>query len=529
MRGLALTACATALVACSSNPCDGLKEACVAVEIDGEAPRGDRFDVGVHQGATRLFAHVADPHDAEASLPVRFAIILPESLSGSLRIDVSMLSGETLLGAGSGSVSVPPSGQLVKIALRTAGDGFSLFDGFESARDGSADLGSADLSVPDLRLSRTTSFDTAATIPVATNPRSLAIADIDGDTKADVIVSAADPTAYLWTLRGRGDRTFDAPASDPALTSSAFWVGVLRIQPSDPVELLALKGDNSVTRLRRNGSSYQVIQTFSNPAGSAGIQPIAALIADLDGDGLRDVVVSNYHGGTAAGDAYVYRGGTMNMQSTLLAPTILPSLGRISQASYSIAAGSFDSNPGIDLLFVGAEPGDLAIDASELRFARGTGSTMFAPHVPVHADGNDEIYGVLAAQFVPGGAEEVLEVTAQGARLLQGSPSAGYTHGPPIASSPLAYGAIVDDWNGDGVPDFAFASASSSLDGGTQGGSVHVFTSDGTGGFVAFDILAVGDSPYALASGDLDGDDLPEIVTADLTAGTISVLHNTSH
>lgn len=84
----------------------------------------------------------------------------------------------------------------------------------------------------------------------------------------------------------------------------------------------------------------------------------------------------------------------------------------------------------------------------------------------------------------------------------------------------------VGDLDGDGRADIAVANSGNA--------SVSVFRSVGSpGGFTTASLapkvdFAVGDSPFAVVIGDVDGDERPELIVANNSSGSISVLRNTS-
>ncbi len=95
----------------------------------------------------------------------------------------------------------------------------------------------------------------------------------------------------------------------------------------------------------------------------------------------------------------------------------------------------------------------------------------------------------------------------------------------PSPGSPLVVGAgpqsiAIGDVNGDGNPDIATANSA--------GNSVTVLRGNGSGGFTAASMspFAVGAGPRAIAIADLNGDGLPDIVTANSADNTVTVLLN---
>ena len=127
---------------------------------------------------------------------------------------------------------------------------------------------------------------------------SVAVADVNGDSKPDLVVSNQCDTSIncahglVGVLLGNGDGTFQPAASyDPGGTG-AWSVAVADVNgDGKPDLLLAIAFSNMVAVLLGNGDgTFQGATTY----GSGGILPRSVAVADLNGDGKPDVAVSNF-------------------------------------------------------------------------------------------------------------------------------------------------------------------------------------------------------------------------------------------
>lgn len=290
------------------------------------------------------------------------------------------------------------------------------------------------------------------------SPRSVALGDVNGDGKLD-IVAANYTDNNVTVLLGTGSGSF-APAA-----RSPFAVGLSPMS----VALGDVNGDGKLDIVTANQNGYSASVLLGDGAGgfaeaagspvSAGNTPVSVALGDLNGDGKLDIVTANY-----------------------LANTVTVLLGN-GRGGFAPSAGSPfavpGSNPWPNSVALGDVNGDGKLDL-------------------VTADGNNNTLTVLVGDGVGGFA-----------------PAPG---SPMSTGTARASGVGVADVNGDGKLDI-YACLSTN--------AVTVLLGDGAGGFTAApgSPFAVGAGAYSGALGDVNGDGTLDIVVVDGgAANLVSVL-----
>ncbi len=321
-----------------------------------------------------------------------------------------------------------------------------------------------------------TSFAAKEDFMTSNAPVGVVVADFDGDGKLDVAVAnQASNTVSVYhnnSTAGLIDASSLAPRVDFATAGSPGGIAACDIDGDGKPEIVVTATTDDVVSVLHNTTTVGVINTGSfsfHEDYATGAGPNAVATADIDGDGKQDILVGNT---------------TDNTLSVL----------RNTSTTGIIDAATFSG--GVD-------------------FATGTGPSGVAV---ADLDGDGKIDVVVANN----GSDNVsiLRNTATSGAITTGSLDTKFDFA--VGSSPNAVG--VGDMDGDSRPDISVPNMAD--------GTVSVLRNAGFSGSLttaSFDSevsFAQNSSPVAIVIGDLDGDHEPEIICADAAADVISVLKN---
>lgn len=354
-------------------------------------------------------------------------------------------------------------------------------------------------------------------------PRALLTADVNGDGILDVLTAnyTSDDVSVLLGLNvgGVATGTFGAPTPFAAGDSPESVVaadvngdGILDILTanvySDDVSVLLGQGSGGVG----NG-------TFAGPSPfAAGIGPKDLAAADVNGDEILDIVTAN----DFSDDVTVLIGqGSMGVgDGTFAAPAAYAA----ADGPRALDVGDVDSDGILDLVVACAISGDVAILPGS--GSGGLGDGTFDAAVLVAAGKRPE--DLMLADVNSDGISDVLvaDYNADAVLLLIGLGAPG--SGDGTFAAPLSFtvgdapmGLAAGDINGDGILDVITANDYSDdvtvLVGGGHAGR-------GNGSFAPGVTLRTGASPYDVQIADLDRDGDRDVITSNNGSDDVTVL-----
>ena len=360
-----------------------------------------------------------------------------------------------------------------------------------------------------------TSEDIAAKVDftTGTNPISVAIGDIDGDGKPDLAVANLNSAtvSVLLNTGSSGSISF-ATKVDFTTGTSPYSVAIGDIDGDGKPDLaIANYSSNAVSVLRNTGSSGSI--SFATKVDfTTGTNPFSVAIGDIDGDGKPDLVVANSTSNTVSMLRNTGTSGSISFATTVDFAT--------GTNPYSVAIGDIDGDGKLDLAV--ANNGSATV--SVLRNTGSSGSISFATKVDFTTGTNP--FSVAIGDIDGDGKPDLAIANSSSATVsvLRNNGSSGsisFATKVDFTTGGNPRSVAIGDIDGDGKSDLAIANYNNT--------TVSVLRNTGSSGSISFATkvdFTTGSFPFSVAFGDIDGDGKPDLVVANSTSNTVSVLRN---
>jgi hypothetical protein len=369
--------------------------------------------------------------------------------------------------------------------------------------------------------------------PGGWTPTSVMLSDVNGDGKADIVVSNRDSND-IAVLLGNGDGTFQSAVTYSSGDSKPISVAVADVNgDGKPDAVVANSGGDDIAVLLGNGDgTFQKAATY----GSGGHKPGFVAVADVNGDGRLDVVVAN----ECSDSSFTVGFGTVgvllgNGDGTFQTAVTYGSGGG---PTVSLAVADVNSDGKFDIVVANYQTHqNCQTQSCSIGVLLGNGNGTFQPVVTYDSGGfRASSIGVtdVNGERKPDIVVSNLDTNDIGVLLGNGDGTfqQAITYGG--SNMYLPDSVTVIDVNGDGKPDIVVADYCDIWD--CKVGLVSILLGNGDGTFQTEVIYGSGgDQALSVAVADLNGDGRPDVVVSNgcdtwdqCNHSTIGVLINTS-
>ena len=382
---------------------------------------------------------------------------------------------------------------------------------------------------------------------IGADASSVTLADVNGDGHLDILVTNQCASASncsstgVVVLLGNGDGTFQPGVSYGVPGSNAFSIVAADLNGDGKLDLVVSEqcsssnncNAGSVAVLLGNGDgTFQSAVSYN----SGGLYAFGVAVADLNGDGHPDLVVSNY---CLSNSNCTY--GTVDVLLGIGDGTFQSAVSYNSGGYYSrfvtVADLNADGKP--DLIVISQCNNYNNCDLGSVGVLLGNGDGTFQT-ASSYSAGEQSAYSAAAADVNGDGKLDVIvaDQCDYSSECGNGVVAVLLGNGDGTLQTPSTYNSggislssvLVKDVNGDGKPDIL--ATNGCADNSCSGGSVGVLLGNGNGTFQApISYNPGGEGSFSMAMADVNGDGKLDLLVANTclnnsncTNGTVGVL-----
>jgi hypothetical protein len=365
--------------------------------------------------------------------------------------------------------------------------------------DGKADVAVALMMAGQVKVfwgNGTGNFPTSTAANTGFTPRDLAAAQFDGDGHLDLVVNSVDGARVFY---GTGS-TFTAGPYVDNFTYGCDHVVAGDFNEDGHPDFVTT--GRALTLFQNDGTGHGWVRRFS-PVGE---NPVGITSGDFDGDGHLDVAAAVYLGGAVS----VYYGdgaGTFPVRQDW----------GVGLAPNDLAVGDVNGDSKPDIVAPSSQ-----LSQTDFQVLQNGGGRTFLARRDYDVVG--DAAGFAVADFDRDGNADVIVAVSQSnndnLKLILGKAD-GTMRDPVLVESfgnNMPTNVIAADFNGDGWMDAAASIFS-------PGNALRVWLNDGHGALLPSAVYEAGGNPGSLAAGDIDGDGHLDavVVNSAMTDDTISV------
>jgi hypothetical protein len=360
-------------------------------------------------------------------------------------------------------------------------------------------------------------FQPATSITLSTAaPIDLVFGDFNGDGKVDFAGIDTNDQVNVYLQEGGNFVMKGAPLTNPDSTYDVCGVAAGDLMGNGKPELVTVNcngaDEDTVTVYVNNGDGTFATGVYYGAISTPGSSPAngyaySATVADVNGDGKADILVSNPYGG----DVSVL---LSNGDGTVKTPNVAYATGGYPYSPVLVADFNGDGLP--DIL--------AADDYYNYAYLQGYGDGTFRAALDYYGPVNESWiynYSIATADFNGDGIPDFVVAADEQAGITiflsrgDGSLKPGVTYG----TSTTMLNVAVADFNQDGKPDIVAVDYDAD--------TLQIFTGKGDGTFTVGSTYSTGgDYPWQVVTGDFNHDGYPDVAVANYYSYTVGVLLN---